>query len=1457
MVLLSYNPAIAVVVWSSRGTSRALTFQFALRFLRKFSWLSTPHRDIFGDTQLVSLWLHQSQAFCNQLSNVDGMENRSADGGASAQRGFRYQALCALAFYFRFPRAQVQLEGSEDFDLVVPGEAPVRYQAKGVANLSLSSIAKTYLPRVAGRLEDGDIEVLLLENEPGEELKGAWAGDQVYLNKVVQKMVTTEHYLDDKKNRWTPEKARKALQKVRYKVCPSGELHMELVQKMRDNNLTGEPEKTIDLFLSWLSHGSETSEVLEPGSLEDKLLTIGQYLVHLEDKKTELNRTVCPLTEDKLFIKNTSSLKEEFRAGVSARFEHVVNELDFRRESLQEELESAFLRNQMVVLRGLSGQGKSTLAYRFLLENSRKSLRFQVFPDTTNSSFFAIYNTLVGYVECFGHPVFCLLEVTPGDTTWVDFAAQLQSNALLRVLVCIRDEDWNRARFQGSFLPPYIIEMSFTKSEAEEVYSWLSNDGEKIAFPCFDDAWDAFGEKGPLLEFLYLLREGKTLRERLESQVLTLSVDQKKLLRQVCAADICGATLFPLRCWPAEQLQEIVPILEREHLVFRSEESLTGAHPVRSSIVSELLHDRFVTFEDTLLGVQAAVDDRGLENLLLHLFLNYPSRRSDALETLNRVVPDNWTKAAATLKAQLWLGIKIGLEMNADLLAEIWSEHNDATCYVLNTILDCGRLEQDAPELTEPFWSDAKPEKKRVFQSYVARWNHRRDMYEEARNWLRRCELSDISSPKSASDWDGLCWCIHWLRLLLPEQISKLDFDCPQSWPDELPLSLGVDVYCFVHLLRGTEETAVYHSSLLQRFRRETSAFSVEANRKGVLCRILIPKEDWRSSRISGEVLRYLRGLFPDADSYSIVDYGRSNSSQKCLGFARTEVPKYRLPQQRSVLMNVWMAGIIYRDYRADNWAGYARQVLEGRRLYLQVLEELNAAFQTHWTTKDLFGTFRSRVEESRFDAADRAYFGKLLPNCAIGDDYGRFHESLREDFAQSSNGEGPNGSSTATAQRYRDYLEVLRDYRWSFDWFRRQVLYALCIAAAKETYEGHPHPELAGRYQEFLTSLATYGHSERTFRLAWQNFSDLVERHQTFSNVFRSHFEALVDSESLFNLENEEVNQIQSLAANLLAFTQSPNRVLEDPDEVDSFRANLLVAVKKGIKAQLKSEKSIWEHIHSLRVLEALDDDGLCVLILQYELKNPMFAWLLGPAVLAILRRCVVPIPEEPSEYLPSFFWPRLGLIETYNGRLLEPTYYSISTRFRFEKHLVSRELLPLFERKLVPSTLEVSKHPPDWSRDLSQGRHLMEKWDTMILDLEDLCSANRIPEWDDDDELASEVITEWVAHTAKWASNTHQAFIDHLALFLVDMGTIFKTMDPLSAILDQTQAQRVQNALECFEACRRLGEQMIETIDRGSSGESLEFWSDWLGSLKGQRSKVELILGFWSQLVLDRVVV
>lgn len=114
---------------------------------------------------------------------------------------------------------------------------------------------------------------------------------------------------------------------------------------------------------------SENKSKITYKELVNKISSIGEYFSQREAHHKEWYRSIKPLYGSAPI--DAEALSEEFYQGVSARFTHVQAELDIRRVGLFEKLDALLKNSRTVIIHGASGQGKSTLAYRYLHDNAK------------------------------------------------------------------------------------------------------------------------------------------------------------------------------------------------------------------------------------------------------------------------------------------------------------------------------------------------------------------------------------------------------------------------------------------------------------------------------------------------------------------------------------------------------------------------------------------------------------------------------------------------------------------------------------------------------------------------------------------------------------------------------------------------------------------------------------------------------------------------------------------------------------------------------------------------------------------------------------------------------------------------------------------------------------------------------------------------------------------------------
>jgi hypothetical protein len=223
------------------------------------------------------------------------------------------------------------------------------------------------------------------------------------------------------------------------------------------------------------------------------------------------------LTDDKIET-NTQKYQDEYFIGMNARKEHIIANIDVKRTDKLNALHNAFLHNSIVIVHGASGQGKSSLAYRYLHDYC--VMPYEVI-DYNSSNVNDIISALIKLAnQNINLQIPIYIDVLPGQKEWISIVKKLYPYAdNFKLLITLREEEWNTAQINVYEFRFAEIPLSFDKIEANLVYTNFEKTNAINKFPSFDDAWRQFGESGPLLEFVFLLAQGDTLRSRLANQV--------------------------------------------------------------------------------------------------------------------------------------------------------------------------------------------------------------------------------------------------------------------------------------------------------------------------------------------------------------------------------------------------------------------------------------------------------------------------------------------------------------------------------------------------------------------------------------------------------------------------------------------------------------------------------------------------------------------------------------------------------------------------------------------------------------------------------------------------------------------------------------------------------------------------------------------------------------------------
>ena len=539
------------------------------------------------------------------VRNMAGSNNIDYPDASPTYRGYRRQALYVLQRILAAEaNVSLQPEFREDLAVYGPdGELQELVQVKDYSQpLVLSNLdpdgQNSFFVRCAHEIEASpDVKLTLASYGPlGPELKKAVEGNDTR-EVVAQKIADHGHV--------TAEKALLILKRLQVDSCSEAILREEIDAKLSQMVTAINPEEAVDALSFWVLLCSEKAQRITRDDLSKKVLNIGRFLVDMTAHEAEWLSTIRNIEDTIVPSERLPLLREEFHSGVAARYEHIQSELDVVRPVWMQALDEGFASCNVLFVHAPSGQGKTTLAYRYLKERCPGITRYEVKCIENPSHALRIARALGVHVRTLGLPVTVYLDIPPQHEGWLELIKELSFYQDIRILATIREEDWRRANVSGAEFRWHHIEMEFAEQEAREVFEHLTENSSVPQFVGFDEAWQRFGGQGPLLEFVYLITQGGLLRERLKEQIERIQDQVRQdrrnrqelnLLRMVSVASTFSSSLNARRLLKELQFPSSgnpLNLLEKEYLVRTSEDGLfiEGLHPIRSRIIADLLCD--------------------------------------------------------------------------------------------------------------------------------------------------------------------------------------------------------------------------------------------------------------------------------------------------------------------------------------------------------------------------------------------------------------------------------------------------------------------------------------------------------------------------------------------------------------------------------------------------------------------------------------------------------------------------------------------------------------------------------------------------------------------------------------------------------------------------------------------------------------------------------------------------
>lgn len=1279
------------------------------------------------------------------------MSKNKNTGATPAFRGYRTQTLYILEKILNSDSRDVFYpEGAEDLLIKTnTGQIKDVVQIKNYSsNLALSDLEPekedSFLKRSLVKFyEEGQNPNLILVSYGG-------LGKELNILKTqkesssIRKKLIAKNYSEDE-IRWLF----KYLSIEKVDETKLTELSIEHLSK----SISGFSSKVaFDLLMFWLYKISENKGFIDREKLVSKLNSIGLFFSKRKSFLIEFGTTIQPFERENKI--NRELLAEEFYQGVSTRYEHIIEGFDVVREEKIAELKELFQNSNVVIIQGASGQGKSTLAYRYLHSYFPENHSFKIQQSFSTSQIPKIQAALKILVESYDLPISILIDVPPNEVEkWTQLIKALIEVENLKLLVTIRAEDYNRSESIGEFTKVGDLLLGFSKTEAQGIYEALSKIKSDFKFTSFEEAWINFGEYGSLLEFVYLITQGESLEIRLKNQLKRIEnrweENQIYLLKVIAVAHgyECEINVSNIKLISTSpKSKSFIEELENEYFLRTSldKKLLLGLHPIRSQIISKLLIDTsFDDIEQIACDGLKLILEKDISKLLLNFFHD-SNDSSKLLKVLAAHKITRWETAGDILRALFWLGIKKFSDINNNIITEFKNEYH-TTIFLMIDDMGMG--------FDWSVFKEVNEERFEKMQGLIGKLSSKDIVYQFGKNWLTGFQTPQ-STDMSDKDWDGLAYILYWMSRF--EIGKKITF--PKLRSSNLLKEIPIDVHAnaLLGLHSYSEESKKlydqYLPDFIERVKEEYKLVFLNEENGTINTNFIYELENDNEKapqksvhQISINVVRLLRKAIPNKEIYatqgfghkmSLIPYPYDDSIKK--------MPIRNLPVSwRTEINGIFLQFIEYQS-RPTDWKDYTNTVIEVRKRSLKLLTTLTYLLEEYIKKKNFkllepfFTDYRSdwyNVELSK---------PNQLPKIAL-DKWGYSKERGKKDIERSPN-DSINFVSRSKVQflmGFGEYLETTRDFFRPLSTFFSQIdrvyIYNLFTINKKGEELKNAKLYLQGK-----------GYNENILRLSIVNLFEAFQKLSKFQIQFDKHFSKFYSKDSLESLNNDENNCYLKASIIWKKFAQI-SKSIKSKKRTKKVLVPSALDIKSEIESKLDANLSFLcdtKKIETYDIVKFNENDSERIAVL-FDVNTPLEVYLKFPFVLEAINKSFHPANYTSIKRLiiDNYFSPIVVVPLVYN-RVVMPLYYQIpSYKFLDTDEELTLDSVGIYFKKFSNELL--SKLKVDlWESEipnLKNAQTLLGNNTSIALYLNHLAQIEElIQKLEDDNEKGIEMIIE-----------------------------------------------------------------------------------------------------------------
>lgn len=1130
----------------------------------------------------------------------------------------------------------------------------------------------SFFHRIKKELKHRDINISIASyGEFGTELDNALNGRKT--EKVLEKLIDAGIANDI---------AAKIIEKTDAVMLEEEKLETEIINKLSEGPASPDPENTFDLLMKWMYDCCEQRQLIQKEDVQTKINSIGTYISERKTHSAEWGVTLASLQEQLDHKYDKTKLVDEYLEGMDATLLHIHAGCDVIRKDLLNEINEKISNSNIVIIHGASGQGKSTLAYRYIYDYYPISLCYEVKNITDSQHALSIARAISGYSKGCGE-ILLYIDIKPGWSGWETLLADLRHCNNIKVLVTIREEELHIANLSSEFLYKDIL-LEFTEDEAKRIYQTIPSRQISGKISSFEEAWQRFGGTGPLLEFIHLVTHGGKLEERIRAQIDRIhdgiisgkrSSTEIDILRLVSVASAFGASCnsYELMKYLGINSIRFFHKLQDEYLIKKDGDYITGLHSIRSEKILALLCDTQKAVTEAVCECISLIASGELYLFLLHTFTRCPNNLTSILNKINSVEIKNWSMAQNILDALLWLGVKKYVEKNSTLLDDVYKRFKSSPASFIDLyVADKNQSKVSMFELMKDHLPEGGVEE---MQSFINRQTDKSRILLYCKKWLNKASfiITDTFS-KDFSSIGKICFWAARAKKLVPVDQGILDLFLKEKSSLTIDFIANFIIGIYNYNEDYFKQIVQVRDEIIKKYKEETYILRFEEAEDSIKIHYLLPlkisedydsivSKDYKTADLNDESvfrINILRKIFPDKKVFMTEGYGQNIINIDSFDYyhddTKKEIPIENLYIDWETNINAVFCNLAYWQFRSKDWKEYSAILINQRK---EIISEINTMCQI--AAQSLSSKDYAFLNQLSIQFLEKDCIKYPIPQCAV-DEWGFSGESIVDDFPFPNKNIATGTSSHLYNQKFKKYCSTYGEYVRTWSNIKRQFESTIAFSIESKISERNRENEQAEEEIIFSPQDKTFIKVEkeecsedeaRIATVCMRNIVDFIKNINLFQTNFSKLFEKRFLLQDLRELEQEENSGIACLFGFMQIAINTPSRRLLDPvnyvSRIDSVFEDLIRKIERKLAKNSNSQKSYclysWESSKQLWIVADSNDIEDFAENLVY-LKS-----LLGTFIESL---------SPLNKLLLEIHFSEINIVNLYKGKLLFDTFFS-----------------------------------------------------------------------------------------------------------------------------------------------------------------------------------------------------